>query len=170
MGFAEPLSVALGGEYRKETYEIEAGDAAVPLQDRRPGLSRGFGLTDAAQHDRDNKAVYVDVATAPIAALHLDFAARYEDFSDFGNTTVGKLTARYDFSPAFALRGTVSSGFRAPTLAEEYYSATTVSPTTAGVRLPPNNAAAAPAGHQPAEARRIPRTSVSASSPIRSPG
>src|SRR5262249_50712965 len=52
------------------------------------------------------------------------------------------LTARYDFTPEFALRGTVSTGFRAPTLAEEYYSATNVSPTSAFVQLPPNSAAA----------------------------
>ena len=106
MGFAEPVTVALGAEYRKETYEIEAGDAASRYKTGAQAYP-GFSLTDAAEHDRNNKAGYVDVAVAPIAALHLDFAARYEDFSDFGDTTVGKLTARYDFTPAFALRGTV---------------------------------------------------------------
>jgi iron complex outermembrane receptor protein len=55
---------------------------------------------------------------------------------------VGKLTARYDFTPAIAIRGTISTGFRAPTLAEEFYSATNVSPTSAYVQLPPNSAAA----------------------------
>jgi iron complex outermembrane receptor protein len=54
---------------------------------------------------------------------------------------VGKLTARYDFSPEFALRGTINNGFRAPTLAEEYYSSTNVGPLTAYVQLPPNSAA-----------------------------
>jgi len=63
--------------------------------------------------------------------------------SDFGSTTVGKLTSRYDFTPGFALRGTVSNGFRAPTLAEEYYSATNVGPSTAFVQLPPNSQGAA---------------------------
>jgi outer membrane receptor protein involved in Fe transport len=71
----------------------------------------------------------------------VDVAARYEHFSDFGNAKVGKLTSRYDFSPA-ALRGTFSNGFRAPTLAEEYYSATNVGPTTAFVQLAPNSAGA----------------------------
>ena len=53
-----------------------------------------------------------------------------------------KGTTRFDISPAFALRGTVATGFRAPTLAESYYSATNVSPTSATVQLPANSAAA----------------------------
>jgi iron complex outermembrane receptor protein len=77
-----------------------------------------------------------------VANLQVDAAVRAEHFSDFGNTTVGKFTGRYDFTPAVALRGTVSSGFRAPTLAEEYYSATNVGPRTAFVQLPPNSPAA----------------------------
>ena len=55
----------------------------------------------------------------------------------------------YDFSPAFALRGTISTGFRAPTLAEEYYSSTSVTPNSADVQLPANSAAAAQAGFSP---------------------
>ena len=74
--------------------------------------------------------------------LKLDAAIRYEDYSDFGTTTTYKGTARYDFSPAVAIRGTIASGFRAPTLAESYYSATNVSPTSAFVQLPANSAAA----------------------------
>src|SRR6185503_10909020 len=106
----------------------------------------GFALTDAGKHDRDNAAFYVDLAFSPVDKLQLDLAGRYEDFSDFGDTTVGKLTTRYDFTPEFALRGTYSTGFRAPTLAEEYYSATNVGPTSAFVQLPPNAPAAALVG------------------------
>ncbi len=72
--------------------------------------------------------------------LRVDAAGRYEHYSDFGSATVGKLTARYDLTPEFALRGTVSNGFRAPTLAEEYYSATNVTTNTAQVQLPPDSA------------------------------
>jgi len=151
LGLAEPVNVALGAEYRRETFEIGAGDAAARYKTGSQAYP-GFGLTDAAKHSRNNKAAYIDVAFSPVAGLKLDLAGRYEDFSDFGDTAVGKLTARYDFSPAFALRGTVSTGFRAPTLAESYYSATTVTPTTAGVRLPPNNAAAALLGISPLKA------------------
>ncbi len=71
--------------------------------------------------------------------MTLDLAGRHEHYSDFGSATVGKLTARYDFIPEFALRGTISNGFRAPTLAEEFYSAINVAPTSATVQLPPNS-------------------------------
>jgi iron complex outermembrane receptor protein len=71
---------------------------------------------------RKTWAGYIDAALDPVTGLHLDLAGRYEHYSDFGSVWTGKATARYDFSPAFALRGTVSNGFRAPTLAEEYYS------------------------------------------------
>ena len=66
---------------------------------------------------------------APIEALQLDVAGRVEHYTDFGDTQIGKITARYDFSPQWAIRGTVSTGFRAPTLAEEFYTAVNVSPT-----------------------------------------
>ena len=141
IGWATPLNVAIGFEHRHETYEIKAGDAASRYKEGSQSYP-GFNLTDAGDHDRSNYAVYVDLAASPVAALKLDLAGRFEHFTDFGDTAVGKLTARYDFNPYVALRGTISTGFRAPTLAEEYYSATNVSPTSAFVQLPPNSAAA----------------------------
>jgi iron complex outermembrane receptor protein len=141
LGWAEPLNIALGAEMRQDKYEIGAGDAASRYKEGGQSFP-GFALTDAGQHDRKNYAFYLDLASTPIAKLQLDAAVRYEHFSDFGNTTVGKLTGRYDFTPGFALRSTISSGFRAPTLAEEFYSATNVGPRTAFVQLPPNAPAA----------------------------
>ena len=145
IGLAGPLNVAFGGEYRRETYGISAG---VPLSYEDGGAQSypGFTPLDAGSHDRKNYAGYVDLAAKPIEGLRVDAAGRFEHYSDFGDAKVGKLTARYDFTPAFALRGTVSNGFRAPTLAEEYYSSTNVGPTTAYIQLPPNSAAAAPLG------------------------
>jgi iron complex outermembrane receptor protein len=81
----------------------------------------------------------VDLAGQPVAGWTVDLAGRYEHFSDFGNAKVGKLTSRYDFSPVVGVRATYSNGFRAPTLAEEYYSATNVSPRSAFVQLAPNS-------------------------------
>jgi len=141
VGLSTPLNLAFGIEYRREEYGIRAGDGPSRFKEGSQSFP-GFALTDAGEHDRNNKAVYVDVAFAPTEQLQLDLAGRYERFSDFGDTTVGKLTARYDFTSAFALRGTFSTGFRAPTLAEEFYSATNVSPTSAFVQLPPNSPAA----------------------------
>ena len=145
IGFNSPLNFAFGYEHRRDSYEIDPGDAASRYKEGGQSYP-GFQLTDAGSHSRDNNAGYVDFALSPTEKLQLDLAGRYEDFSDFGNTTVGKLTARYDFTDKFALRGTVSTGFRAPTLAEEYYSATNVGPTSAFVQLPPNAPAAALVG------------------------
>ncbi|MDB5423588.1 MAG: TonB-dependent receptor [Phenylobacterium sp.] len=145
MGMATPVTLALGAEYRKEHYTIKPGDAASRYKEGAQSYP-GFALTDAGSHGRTNYALYADIAGSPVDALKLDGAVRYEHFSDFGSTTVFKGTGRYDFSDAFAMRGTASTGFRAPTLAEEYYSATNVSPTSAFVQLPPNSAAAALVG------------------------
>jgi iron complex outermembrane receptor protein len=141
IGWAKPLNIAGGIEHRIDKYEIEAGDEASRYKEGSQSYP-GFSLTDAGSHRRTNQAAYLDFAGNPIADLTLDLAARYEHFSDFGNAKVGKFTSRYDFSPVVALRGTVSNGFRAPTLAESYYSATNVSPGSAFVQLAPNSAGA----------------------------
>jgi iron complex outermembrane receptor protein len=147
VGLATPLNVAIGGEYRKDSYSIAHGDPGSIYKEGGQSFP-GWQLTDAGTHERTNEAVYIDFANNPIKPLHIDLAGRFEHYSDFGNTEVGKATARYDFSPAFALRGTISTGFRAPTLAEESYSATNVAPTFAVVQLPADSSAAQLAGFQ----------------------
>ncbi|MRX10975.1 TonB-dependent receptor [Pseudoduganella sp. FT25W] len=141
IGWSKPLNIAGGIEHRVDKYEIQAGDAASRYKEGSQSYP-GFSLTDAGSHRRTNQAAYLDFAGNPIQDLTVDLAGRYEHFSDFGNAKVGKLTSRYDFSPVVAMRGTFSNGFRAPTLAEEYYSATNVGPTTAFVQLAPNSAGA----------------------------
>ncbi len=145
IGWATPLNVAFGLEQRTDKFEIVAGDPASRFGSG-PSSYPGFTLTDAGSHNRKNEAIYLDLAGNPVKELTLDAAVRAEHFSDFGGTSVGKLTARYDFTPTFAVRSTVSTGFRAPTLAEEFYSATNVGPSTAFVQLPPNSAGAALVG------------------------
>ena len=138
IGWATPLTFAVGLEHRRDSYEIGAGDPASRYKEGAQSFP-GFSLTDAGSHSRNNKAAYVNLAGQPVAGWTVDLAGRYEHFSDFGNARVGKLTSRYDFSPAVGLRATYSNGFRAPTLAEEYYSATNVSPRSAFVQLAPNS-------------------------------
>jgi iron complex outermembrane receptor protein len=147
VGLAGPLTVAFGGEFRRENYEIGAG---IPLSYEVGGGSSypGFTPLDANDNGRKNYAAYLDIAAQPITGLRVDVAGRYENYSDFGHAIVGKLNARYDFSPEFAIRGTVNNGFRAPTLAEEFYSSTNVGPTTAYIQLPPDSPAATAAGLQ----------------------
>ena len=148
VGLASPLNVAFGGEQRRDTFGIGAGEPASYFGAGAQSFT-GYGPTDAADHSRTSYAGYIDLAVNPIEALHLDLAGRFEHFSDFGDTEVGKLTMRYDFNPMIALRGTISSGFRAPTLQEEFYSGTNVSPAFAQVQLPPNSPAAKVAGFSP---------------------
>ena len=142
IGLAKSMNFAFGAEYRKETWTADYGDAASRYFEGGQSFP-GISTSDAGDHDRDVIAGYVDFVIEPLTGLRLDLAGRYEDYSDFGDTTVGKLSARYEITDSFALRGTVSSGFRAPTLAEEYYSATNVGPTTAFVQMPPNAPATA---------------------------
>jgi iron complex outermembrane receptor protein len=153
LGLAEPVTIALGGEFRRDTYEIRAGDAASLYKEGGQSFP-GFQPTDAGSHNREAWSAYVDVAANPVEAWTVDVAGRLEHYSDFGSKAVGKLTSRYDFSDQIAVRGTVSTGFRAPTLAESYYSATQVSPVSAIVQLPANSAAAAVLGFAPLKPER----------------
>jgi len=142
VGLEEPMNLAFGAEYREETWEAAPGDEGSRYFEGGQSFP-GISVSDAGAHDRDVVAAYLDVVVEPLSGLRLDLAGRYEDYSDFGDATVGKLSARYEITPSFALRGTVSTGFRAPTLAEEFYSATNVGPTTAFVQMPPNAEATA---------------------------
>jgi iron complex outermembrane receptor protein len=117
------LSVAMGAEWRKEEFEIIAGDyssyAIGPLTQQGFSIGSngfpGFNPTTAGSHSRDNWALYVDVEAPLTEQFRLSAAVRHEDFEDFGGTTNWKLTGRYDVTDAFALRGAISTGFRAPT-------------------------------------------------------
>jgi len=140
-GMAKPINVAFGAEFRQNTYAIGSGDAGSIYKEGGQSYP-GFRPSDATTNRRNNKSVYLDIAATPVEGLKLDGAARFESYSDFGENVIFKLNGRYDFSDAFALRGTVSTGFRAPTMAESFYSATNVSPTSAFVQLPANSAAA----------------------------
>jgi iron complex outermembrane receptor protein len=141
VGMASPLTVALGVEAREDTYRIGAGDPASYYKEG-PQSFPGFAPASAGDHSRKNYAGYIDFALSPIEELQLDVAGRAEHYTDFGDTQIGKVTARYDFNPQLAVRGTISTGFRAPTLAEEFYTAVNVSPTSATVQLPADSAAA----------------------------
>lgn len=141
VGMASPLNVAAGLEAREDTYGIGAGDPLSYYKEGSQGFP-GYTPSDAGVHSRKNYAVYVDFAVAPIEALQIDIAGRAEHYTDFGDAQIGKITARYDFNPQIAVRGTLSTGFRAPTLAEEFYTATNVTPTSATVQLQADSPAA----------------------------
>ncbi|MGY8795025.1 MAG: TonB-dependent receptor domain-containing protein, partial [Woeseiales bacterium] len=76
-----------------------------------PGYSPAFSDT----YSRDSFAVYGDISTDVSDNLFLQAAIRFEDYSDFGNETVGKIAGRYLVNERFAIRGSIGTGFRAPT-------------------------------------------------------
>jgi iron complex outermembrane receptor protein len=137
LGMPGPLTVAFGGEHRRETWVLGPGDPNSYIGGGAQSFP-GYSTVLATNASRHSDAGYVDLAATPVRGLKLDVAGRYEDYSDFGSATVGKFTARYDIDPMIAVRGTISSGFRAPTLAEEHYTNVNVGPTTAFVQLAPD--------------------------------
>ena len=119
-----PLTVALGLEARHESYEIGAGEANSYRGSGAQGYS-GFRPENAGKNSRNNKSVYLNLEGDITEDLSGALALRHERYSDFGNTSSAKASARYAFTPTFALRGTVSNGFRAPSLAQSFYTITT---------------------------------------------
>jgi iron complex outermembrane receptor protein len=138
VGMAEPLTLAGGAEYRINSYELKAGDPASYFGTGAQSFF-GYAPSNAGYHQRSNYAFYGDVALTPVKKLKLDAAVRYEDYTDFGGATVYKGTARYDFTDAVALRATADTGFRAPTMAEQFYSGINVGPTSISGVFAPNS-------------------------------
>ncbi len=133
VGLAGPLNVAFGVEARREGYKINAGEVASYARGTvSPSLafgSRGFtGFTpsNAIDVDRDAVGVYLDLEGKLTEKLTGSAAIRYEDYSDFGTNTSWKLSGRYDFTDAFAIRGAASTGFRAPSLQQQYFTSTSI--------------------------------------------
>ena len=126
---SNPLTVAFGTEYLRQSYQISPGDLASWYvgTSGTSGGAQGFAgwqpvnAVNAARHD---VAEYLDFETNLTDKLGASLAFRHEDYSDFGNTTSGSLSLRYDFTDSFALRGTAGTGFRAPSLGQEYFSQT----------------------------------------------
>ena len=147
---ADGLNVAFGAEHRIETYQIVAGEEAsyktyghqvfridstlstegaiVSIDTTfRPGGSQGFpGFQpgNEVKESRSNFGSYVDLELDVTKKFTVSAAGRLEHYSDFGNTINGKLASRYKISDNFSLRGSVSSGFRAPSLAQLYFNST----------------------------------------------
>ncbi len=137
-------TVAFGVEYRAESFETSAGDpesyAAGPLfptQDPNSQAAPGLRPEDTADNSRDVGSVYFDVALEPFEQLFVEFAGRYEYYDDFGDALAGKLAARYEFLPGYAIRGAISNSFRAPSLSQIGFAqtVTTFSVTGPGLAL-----------------------------------
>ena len=161
VGFAKPLTIATGAEYRQEQFGIRPGEsqswaigpffrAAIPNTTaancagqqgvfssttntctfpgrQAPVGAQGFpGIPDNSATDahRHSYAAYAELDTDPIEGLTTTLAGRYEHYSDFGSTWNGKFAARWEPIHGYALRGSISNGFRAPSLHQQFFTTT----------------------------------------------
>ncbi|WP_106918049.1 TonB-dependent receptor plug domain-containing protein [Chryseobacterium aurantiacum] len=141
------FNIAFGGEFRFEQYQIKAGDEASYAQyDTNGNIASdgstvsgvggsqsfiGFSPRNVLKKDRHSTAVYGDFSYDLDKKLNIDVAARFENYSDFGNSLNGKLAIRYEFVKNYAVRAAVGTGFRAPSLQQQYFnnSYADISPT-----------------------------------------
>ncbi|MFP5391245.1 MAG: TonB-dependent receptor plug domain-containing protein [Gammaproteobacteria bacterium] len=158
-GVFKGLNVAFGAEYRTEDYQIYAGEPgsyidADGVGGGAPGSQGfpGFRPADVTDQDRRSRAAYLDLEADITDRLKLLGAVRFEKFSDFGSTTIGKLAAAYKVSDTLLLRGSASTGFRAPSLQQKYFSST----FTEFVNGEPVDSVFAPSGGKVAAAIGIP--------------
>jgi len=110
----DAVNLAYGAEWREETYTVKAGEPSASVGAGSSGF-KGITQADAGEFSRDNFALYADVEHDISDAFLVQYALRYEDFSDFGETMNYKIAGRYRLNDGFAFRGAVSTGFHAPT-------------------------------------------------------
>jgi len=150
LGLSAPVNVALGAAYRRESFKIEAGEPASWINgnhlaqdsagadgiwgtaddDSLPApagssVFPGFAPTDASDHGRTNVGAYLDLESQLTKQFLANVAGRFEHYSDFGQRLTGKVALRYQPAQRFALRAAASTGFRAPGLAQSFFSHTT---------------------------------------------
>ncbi len=123
------LTLSAGAEYRFERYQIFAGEEDSWINEDRvsfPGAQGypGYQLSDETDESRSNFGVYLDLSSQLGPSFYLTAAGRFENYSDFGNNLSGKVAARYSIFDFLNLRGSASTGFRAPALHQNYYSYT----------------------------------------------
>ncbi len=136
LGDTSPLNFAFGVEYRRENFEIRAGDplsygfGGVPILDGpnagnvAPAGAQPSGGTSPAEEldeSRDSFAVYGELEKEWFDRVLISAAVRYEDFSDFGSTTDYRIAGRLEIIDELALRGSFGTAFRAPALPQSFF-------------------------------------------------
>jgi iron complex outermembrane receptor protein len=156
-GLAGPLNVAIGAEYRRESYEIIAGEPNSYLdggsQNRVGGRAvpgaqvfPGFRPSNEVDTGRNSAAAYADLEADVHERVRLGVAGRVERYSDFGGTGDGKFTARVELHKRAVARGAISTGFRAPAQAQSYFSAISTNFLAVGGQLVPFEVGTFPVG------------------------
>jgi iron complex outermembrane recepter protein len=158
------LNMAYGAEYRMEQYSQHAGEeASYKNYNTNSGATAGaqvfagFVPAYANKHSRNNLSLYADLEQDFTKQLLVQFAVRFENYSDFGSTLNEKLAARYKFGNVLTVRGAISSGFRAPSLQQRFYSKTNTIFVSSGGQLVPTESGTFTNDSKPAEILGIPK-------------
>jgi len=178
----ERMTLSLGAEWRRERYQLGAGETnsfiagpvrvgannpfitgaaatafAAPGSQVFPGFQRTIGGVDVTRaNSRSNISAYVELDTDITKAWNVQVAGRVEDYTDFGSTVNGKIATRFEVVDGFALRGAISTGFRAPSLQQQFFAAAATNNIGGvlvdAVTLPVDNPVAQALGSSPLQA------------------
>ncbi|WP_086736581.1 TonB-dependent receptor plug domain-containing protein [Erythrobacter colymbi] len=184
IGGIEALTVSFGAEWRREEYQLTAGEPdsyragpvrvgtnnsfitgqaatafAAPGSQVFPGFQPRIGGVDVTiPNSRENVSLYAEIDADITAGWNIQAAGRFEDYTDFGSTLNGKIASRLEIIDGFALRGAVSTGFRAPSLQQQFFAAAATNNIGGvlvdAVTLPVNNPVAVALGATPLKAEK----------------
>jgi iron complex outermembrane receptor protein len=180
----DALTVSFGAEWRREEYQLTAGEPdsyragpvrvgtnnpfitgagatafAAPGAQVFPGFQPRIGGVDVTTpNSRENVSLYAEVDADITSGWNIQAAGRFEDYTDFGSTLNGKIASRLEIIEGFALRGAVSTGFRAPSLQQQFFAAAATNNIGGvlvdAVTLPVNNPVAVALGATPLKAEK----------------
>ncbi|MGY6550312.1 MAG: TonB-dependent receptor plug domain-containing protein [Erythrobacter sp.] len=187
IGGIESMTLSFGAEWRREEYQLSAGEPAsfaagpvrvgqnnpfitgaaanafaAPGSQVFPGFQPTIGGIDVTRpNSRENVSLYAELDTDITNRWNVQVAGRFEDYTDFGSAVTGKVATRLELVDGFALRGALSTGFRAPSLQQQFFAAAATNNIGGvlvdAVTLPVNNPVAIALGASPLQAE----TSVS---------
>lgn len=180
----EQMTLSFGAEWRREEFQLGAGELnsyvagpvlvgtnnpfitgagatafAAPGSQVFPGFQPVIGGVDVTRpNSRENVSLYAELDTDISDGFNVQLAGRFEDYSDFGSTLNGKLATRLELIDGFALRGALSTGFRAPSLQQQFFAAAATNNIGGvlvdAVTLPVNNPVAVALGATPLKAEK----------------
>ena len=168
LDFTKKTTLSFGAEYRRENFQIRPGEpgsyangpfGGAPGAQVFPGFQPIIaGQRVDGEKRRDNKSLYAEIDSDISSQFNLQGAVRYEKYSDFGSRLSWKLASRFEPVHGFAIRGSASTGLRAPSLQQQYYAAQATNNVNGvlldTVTLPVSNPAAIALGATPLKAER----------------
>lgn len=171
LGVFDRTTLAFGLEYRRESFQVSAGEpdsfrsggvrvnqnnplntstaGAAPGSQVFPGFQPTIGgVSVVGNNSRDNVSAYAELDIDVIPQWNVQIAGRFEDYSDFGSDWNGKIASRFEITDWLAVRGAISTGFRAPGVAQQFFAAAATN-NVAGVLV---DAVTLPVGNPVAQA------------------